>query len=67
MAFGDFLEEVLEATSGPLDDSLRTHAREMSLFVEQHAPTGSAPVQPARRSGFGYSSPGRGVSGESVN
>lgn len=53
-------------TPVPMDDSLRSFAREAAEYAERHAPAGPGADQPDRRSGT-YSSPGRGVSGESVN
>lgn len=68
MATSDFIDEVIAATTGPMDTGLRSYARTTAEYVEQHAPAGPGQEpQQARSSGYGYASPGRGVSGESVN
>lgn len=67
MATNEFFEEVWAATTGPMDTGLRSFARSTSEFVEQHAPAGPGQETTERKSGYGYASPGRGVSGESVN
>lgn len=65
MPVGEFFEEVVMATTGPVDTGVRSFARETSEYVEQNAPAG--PQSAGQPRGSGYSSPGRGVSGESVN
>lgn len=62
----EFFGQVINATTAPMDEGLRAHARATAEYVEEHAVTGPLPPSGPRTSG-GYSSPGRGVSGESVN
>lgn len=62
----EFWQQSMIDSEVRMDDSLRSFAREAYHYAEQHAPVSGPAPSPDRRSGV-YPTPGRGVSGESVN